>query len=60
MPEDEKKREQQAKADANRRAGHFQVRLDRQLAEKLQHYADLNHNGIINPALQSIVSQFFS
>ena len=50
MPDDDKKREQQAKADANRRSQHFQVRLDKQLAQQLQHYADQRHNGIINSA----------
>ena len=60
MPEDDKKREQQAKADANRRSGHFQVRLDKQLSAQLQHYADRNHDGFINPALKAIVSLFFN
>ena len=60
MPEDDKKREQQAKADANRRSGHFQVRLDSQLAGKLQHYADQRHQGVINAALQTIILKFFN
>ena len=60
MPDDDKKREQQAKADAIRRSQHFQVRLDRQLAKQLQHYADKRHNGIINSALQTIISKFFN
>ena len=59
MPDDDKKREQQAKADANRRFGHFQVRLDKQLAEQLQHYADKRHQGVINAALQTIILKFF-
>ena len=60
MPEDDKKREQQAKADANRRSGHFQVRLDRQLSAQLQHYAEQHHHGVINSALQIIISKFFN
>ena len=51
MPEDDKKREQQAKADANRRSGHFQVRLDKQLSAQLQHYAEQRHHGVINLSL---------
>ena len=46
--------------DAKRRHRHFQVRLDERLSEQLQHYADRNHDGVINPALFSIVSQFFN
>ena len=60
MNDDDKKREQQAKADANRRSQHFQVRLDKQLAQQLQHYADQRHNGIINSALMTIISKFFN
>jgi predicted HicB family RNase H-like nuclease len=60
MPEDDKKRQQQAKADANRRSGHFQVRLDKQLAAQLQHYAEQRHHGVINSALQTIISKFFN
>jgi len=50
----------QAKADDKRRAQHFQVRLHKQLAEQLQHYADQRHNGVINAALFTIVSKFFN
>ena len=60
MPEDDKKRKQQAKADANRRSGHFQVRLDKQLSAQLQHYAEQRHHGVINSALQTIISKFFN
>lgn len=50
----------QAKQDDKRRAQHFQVRLDKQLAAQLQHYADQRHNGVINAALSTIVSKFFN
>nr|BAR26916.1 hypothetical protein [uncultured Mediterranean phage uvMED] len=60
MPEGDKKRVQQAKADANRRFGHFQVRLSKQLAEQLQHYADAHHDGVKNAALKMILSRFFN
>jgi hypothetical protein len=50
----------QAKQDDKRRAQHFQVRLDKQLAVQLQHYADQRHNGVINAALSTIVSKFFN
>ncbi len=40
MPDD---KTQQAKQDDKRRAQHFQVRLDKQLAEQLQHYAEQRH-----------------
>ena len=60
MSDDDKKREHQAKADANRRSQHFQVRLDKQLGKQLQHYAEQRHNGIINSALQTIISKFFN
>ena len=50
----------QAKQDDKRRAQHFQVRLDKQLAEKLQHYAEQRHQGVINAALQTIISKFFN
>ena len=60
MPDDDKKREQQAKADEKRRTGHFQVRLDEQLAAQLRHYAEKHHHGVISPALQTIVSKFFN
>ena len=60
MPEDDKKREQQAKADEKRRSGHFQVRLDKQLSAQLQHYAEQDHHGVINSALQTIISEFFN
>lgn len=49
----------QAKKDDKRRPQHFQVRLDKQLAEQLQHYADKRHQGVINAALQTIVLKFF-
>ena len=52
--------EDQAKADEKRRSQHFQVRLDKQLAKQLQHYADKRHNGIINSALMTIISKFFN
>ena len=60
MPEDDKKREQQAKSDEKRRSGHFQVRLDKQLSTQLQHYAEQRHHGVINSALQTIISKFFN
>ena len=60
MRDDDKKREQQAKADANRRFGHFQVRLGRELADQLQHYADAHHDGVKNAALKMILSRFFN
>ena len=50
----------QAKQDDKRRAQHFQVRLDKQLAEQLQHYAELRHQGVINAALQTIILKFFN
>lgn len=50
----------QDKADANRSHRHFQVRLDERLSAQLRHYADRNHDGVISPALFSIVSQFFN
>ena len=51
---------EQAKQDDKRRAQHFQVRLDKQLAAQLQHYADQRHQGVINAALQTIISKFFN
>ncbi len=50
----------QDKTDAKRSHRHFQVRLDERLSEQLQHYADRNHDGAINPALFSIISRFFN
>jgi len=50
----------QAKQDDKRRAQHFQVRLDKQLAEQLQHYAKQRHQGVINAALQTIILKFFN
>ena len=50
----------QAKQDDKRRAQHFQVRLDKQLAEQLQHYAEQRHKGVINAALQTIIPKFFN
>jgi hypothetical protein len=52
--------EDQAKADEKRRSQHFQVRLDKQLAEQLQHYADAHHDGVKNAALKMILSRFFN
>ena len=49
----------QALADDKRRANHFQVRLDKELAEKLRGYMysrQLN----ANQALQMIISKFFN
>ena len=60
MPDADKRREQQARADANRRSGHFQVRLDKQLSAKMRHYAERHHHGVINSALQTIISNFFN
>ena len=50
----------QAKQDDKRRAQHFQVRLDKQLAEQLQHYAEQRNKGVINAALQTIILKFFN
>ena len=60
MPEDDKKREQQAASDDARRYRHFQVRLDKQMAIQLRHYAEQRHHGVINSALQTIISKFFN
>lgn len=60
MPDADKKREQQARADANRRWCHFQVRLDKQLSAKMHNYAEKHHYGVINSALQTIISEFFN
>jgi len=49
----------QAKQDDKRRAQHFQVRLEKQLAKQLQHYAEKRHQGVINAALQTIILKFF-
>ena len=57
MPDE---KSQAAKHDDKRRAQHFQVRLDKQLAEQLQHYAEQRHQGVINAALQTIISKFFN
>ena len=49
----------QALSDEKRRANHFQVRLDKQLAEKVRDYMrsrDMN----ANQALQIIISKFFN
>ena len=49
----------QALSDEKRRANHFQVRLDKQLADKLRDYMksrDMN----ANQALQMIISKFFN
>lgn len=53
-------RETQRVQDEKRRSRHFQVRLDQQLADQLQHYADAHHNGVRNAALATIVSKFFN
>jgi|TARA_A100001201_G_scaffold72644_1_gene66217 ribosomal protein L32 len=50
----------QAKQDDKRRAQHFQVRLDSELAKQLQHYADAHHDGVRNAALKMILSKFFN
>ena len=50
----------QAVADDKRRSNHFQVRLDSQLAEQLRHYAEQRHHGVINMALNTIISKFFN
>ena len=50
----------QAKQDDKRRSQHFQVRLDLELAKKLQHYADAHHDGVKNAALKMILSRFFN
>ena len=50
----------QAKQDDKRRAQHFQVRLDSELAKQLQHYADAHHEGVRNAALKMILSKFFN
>jgi hypothetical protein len=50
----------QRQADEKRRHRHFQVRLDETLAVQLQHYADQRHNGVINAALQTLISKFFN
>ena len=57
MPDEKTK---QAVADDKRRSNHFQVRLDAQLAEQLRHYAEQRHHGVINMALNTIVSKFFN
>ena len=58
--EQSKLKEQWQQADAKRRNRHFQVRLDKELAEQLQHYAEQRHQGIINAALQTIILKFFN
>ncbi len=50
----------QALQDDRRRRNHFQVRLDKQLSAQLQHYAEQRHHGVINSALQTIISKFFN
>ena len=50
----------QREVDSKRRHRHFQVRLDEMLAGQLQHYADAHHNGVINAALQTLISKFFN
>ena len=58
--EQSKLKEQWQQADAKRRDRHFQGRLDKDSAAQLQHYADQRHQGIINAALQTIISKFFN
>ena len=58
-PETAQKTEQ-AKQDDRRRAQHFQVRLGKELADHLQHYADAHHHGVKNAALKMILSKFFN
>jgi hypothetical protein len=53
-------RDYQRQTDEKRRHRHFQVRLDEKLAAQLQHYADKRHNGVINAALQTLISKFFN
>ena len=60
MLDEDKKREQRARADDERRNRHFQVRLDKQLAAQLRHYAEQRHHGVMNSALQTIISKFFN
>ena len=54
------KKTEQAKQDDRRRAQHFQVRLGKELADQLQHYADAHHHGVKNAALKMILSKFFN
>jgi hypothetical protein len=54
-----KKRRRQNQDD-KRRAQHFQVRLDFELAKQLQHYAKQRHQGVVNAALQTIILKFFN
>ena len=52
-------KQRQALSDEKRRANHFQVRLDKQLADKVRNYMksrDMN----ANQALQMIISKFFN
>jgi hypothetical protein len=58
--EQSKLKEQWQQADAKRRSRHFQVRLDKDSAEQLQHYAEQRHQGVINAALQTIILKFFN
>lgn len=58
--EQSKLKEQWQQADAKRRSRHFQVRLDKELADHLQHYADAHHDGVKNAALKMILSKFFN
>lgn len=60
MPEGDKFQRYQSRADEKRREGHFQVRLDKQLAAQLRHYAEQRHHGVVNSALQTIISKFFN
>ena len=49
----------QALADDQRRANHFQVRLDKELAEKLRGYMYSRQLNAIQ-ALQMIIAKFFN
>ena len=53
-------RTSQARRDARRRNFQFGVRLESELRAQLRHYADKRHDGIINPALQTIILKFFN
>ena len=58
MPEDDKKREQ----PGGRKTPIWPLSgaLDKQLSAQLQHYAEQRHHGVINSALQTIISKFFN
>ena len=58
MPDEDKKREWQAKADSARRNNKFNVRLGDQLAAKVRHFME-SRNYNQNQALKIILSKFF-